>query len=584
MTKWISLLLCLCMMTSLCPAFAESEPEPEKTVHQIVEKTLPLYLDATDSSDETFYFVDGEDGIVWVDLETWTPTYQMLLSMGGTDTGMQLTGEAHDEVYTLTRENGAVMALDFEDDAIAFNDYNWFMSRSYAVSSVDELSLDSTDADGKPYVFQRQPEKSFDRPGGVKEYDLASYGIHLIHQDGKYLAPLNTIVDIGLSPKDGLSLNFNGQGVFLLANGLIGTPGNLTPLGELYYSAEPRERTQAEAEYGYGELCLLLDNFYGLKDLHQITSFDTLFANLGVQEALKSPDVGLADIALAAIIQLYLADAHSGVTMLSWMAPKDNDHKILRTERTVTRMQEFGQNYESVRREYYPNGVPGYEEVGNTAFITFDHFASPLYSGRLIYDVPEDQVEQYMPVDNMALVSYAHKQITRENSPIENVVLDLSCNGGGEINAAIFVISWFLGEAEIAYQDHNTGALSAAVYKADVNLDREFDEKDLLTGKNLYCLISPVSFSCGNLVPAAFKSSQKVTLLGQQSGGGGCVVAHATTAWGAMFQMSSSHNMSVFKNGSMYDIDQGVDPDHYLSKLSNYYDRTKLAGIINDMD
>ena len=83
------------------------------------------------------------------------------------------------------------------------------------------------------------------------------------------------------------------------------------------------------------------------------------------------------------------------------------------------------------------------------------------------------------------------------------------------MDAAVFVLGWFLGDAPFSVKNMTTGAMSTSVYRADVNLDREFDEKDTVADKNLFCLISPVSFSCGNLVPAALKSSQKVTLVGQ---------------------------------------------------------------------
>ena len=53
-------------------------------------------------------------------------------------------------------------------------------------------------------------------------------------------------------------------------------------------------------------------------------------------------------------------------------------------------------------------------------------------------------------IDTLGLIFYAHKQITREDSPIENVVLDLSLNGGGAIDAAAVVAAWFLGDAEIS--------------------------------------------------------------------------------------------------------------------------------------
>ena len=128
-----------------------------------------------------------------------------------------------------------------------------------------------------------------------------------------------------------------------------------------------------------------------------------------------------------------------------------------------------------------------------------------------------------------------------------------------------------------------TGAQSTALYRADVNLDRHFDEKDELAGKNLYCLTSPLSFSCGNLVPWIFKSSGKVTLLGDTTGGGSCVVLPMSSAWGSLFQTSGTSRISFVKNGSYYDVDRGVDPDVFLTKVSTFCDREKLTEIINNL-
>ena len=142
---------------------------------------------------------------------------------------------------------------------------------------------------------------------------------------------------------------------------------------------------------------------------------------------------------------------------------------------------------------------------------------------------------------------------------------------------------WLLGDAPFSIKDMATGAMSTAVYRADINLDHEFDEKDTVADKNLYCLISPVSFSCGNLVPAALKSSQKVTLIGRTSGGGSCSVQPMTTAYGTVFQISSALRMSFLKNGSFYDIDQGVEPDYYIDNIANFYDRAALTRYINSL-
>ena len=147
------------------------------------------------------------------------------------------------------------------------------------------------------------------------------------------------------------------------------------------------------------------------------------------------------------------------------------------------------------------------------------------------------------------------------------MVIDLSCNTGGMEDAAAFVCAWFLGESNIYMQNSLTGAQAVNVYRCDVNLDRVFDEKDTVSDLRLYCLISPVSFSCGNLVPCMLKASGKVVLVGQQSGGGSCQVHPFTTASGTFAQCSGYMHISSMKNGSFYDADQGVEPDVVLTRV-----------------
>ena len=129
-----------------------------------------------------------------------------------------------------------------------------------------------------------------------------------------------------------------------------------------------------------------------------------------------------------------------------------------------------------------------------------------------------------------------------------------------------------------------TGARATNAYKVDVNQDRVFDDKDsIYANYNLYCLISPLSFSCGNLVPWAFHASGMVTLIGDTSGGGSCIVQPMATAWGTIFQTSSPKRFSFVRNGSYYDIDRGVTPDVHLSRTRNFFDREAMTEIIHNM-
>ena len=591
--KMIVFIVCLSMLMTMGPAFAGTVET--EAGYEISQKMMPTYtLIESTCLDEPYYFIEGKKGIPYVEMEEYLTIYNALILGITTDAQMSLTSYADGDQYAWVRENGAAMMLDFEEDTITFNNYDAFISRSYALSFVDVLANQYYDSEGNPILFERQEDMSFDRPGEPKVFDLSLYGIDLICQDGKYYVPLQTIVDIIFAPHTNYTVLYNDEAVFYVGDGLIGSPGpdgqmTLTPLGEIYYSVPARERTEEEARFGYAELCLMLDHFYGLKDIHQITDFDTVFTQIGFKDALMSPDAGLADIALKAFISLYLDDLHTKFRMPSWMVPDDAEHEVLRTDRSMTKMLNNQKIFNEARLASNPDGVPHYQEIGNTAYITFDQFDSPVLAGgvELFYSLTDEQIEQAAlgdPADTIALAVYAHRQINRDNSPIENVVLDLSNNIGGGYDIAVFITAWFLGIADVAFQEQNTGALSALAYRADVNLDRVFDEKDVLTDKNLYCLISPVSFSCGNLVPACLKSSQQVTMIGRQSGGGSGGVQYESTAWGTFFRISGHRNISILKNGSFYDTDQGVLPDYYLSKLSSFYDREKLTDIINNMD
>ena len=147
--------------------------------------------------------------------------------------------------------------------------------------------------------------------------------------------------------------------------------------------------------------------------------------------------------------------------------------------------------------------------------ITFNTFVETPADVNYYETAPAAEAE-----DTIGLMLYAYAQITRENSPIENVVLDLSCNGGGDPNSAVLVLSAFLGEGYTSIQNTMSGAMATGVYNVDMNLDHQFDEKDRgLLKKRLFCLTSPLSFSCGNFVPCVFKNSHKVMLVGDTTGG-----------------------------------------------------------------
>ena len=575
-TRVLALLLALVLVFACAaPAYAETDGR-----HNIVSRSYTTYAGRTEdeklNQEITLYFIDGVDDLPYMELYDWAELlYFVCTDNGDKDYGLSI--DHNGDVITYERENGYTMDFDFTNDTLHYMDYDAFMHGSDDSTLIDLVSEKGTDENGNAELIMRDKMGSFDRYGDEMTVDLAAYNIHMIAQDGGYFVPLQTLCDFTLLAQQ-VSFVFNGQALFMASDNIFYdyNQQEYTEIADIYYSAPTGERSKELAEYSYNELCLVLDTFYGLKEAHDIQSFRQLFWQIGFDEVLSGTSAVDADNALKQIIDYYFDDLHSVFNEYSYLV--GNEPISSSTGIANRKYLEHRNTYQAARDAAYPDGWLQYEEVGNTAYITFDSFRSS-YNGWAYYKATEDETLD----DTVQQIIDAHKQITREGSPIENVVLDLSINSGGAVDAAIVVLSWFLGDAPFSVKNMATGAMSTAVYRADINLDHKFDERDTVADKKLFCLVSPVSFSCGNLVPAALKSSQKVTLIGRTTGGGSCIVQSVTTAYGTVFQISAPQRMSFLKNGSFYDIDQGVEPDCYISNIANYYDRAALTDFINGL-
>ena len=562
MKKILSILLALTMVLSLgVPAFAAD-------AHEITSAEFPIYHNSVSlGRDVKLCFLDGAADLPYIEANDFLSLLNDFI-LGSSEKGLCFTLEADGPVVTYIRQNpaenaddnGATMVLDFDRDTIAFVDYNLFCKMASSSTMLDLTRMDVFNAEGEPAALQKLDQGTLTRYGHEVVLPLGDYGIDLVWQDGLYLIPLQTMSDFIVAPGPGSGIYFNGKDLMFAAD------TRLCP--DFYYDTPTGERSEALAEYGYNELCLMLDYLYGMKDTHEIESFDQLFHDVGLQSLLKGTNAEYADRAIWHLIADFFDDLHSDWHAYSYLAGPV-DVKVPDGP-SVTRWVEAKREQLAAREKYYPDGVPGYEEVGNTAYITFDRFYIEGQDGDQFYHVED-------PMD------FEDTLINRENSPIENVVIDLSCNGGGHADTAIFAMAWFLGEASIGMKDTMTHAMCSSTYRCDANRDRKFDDSDTVKDKNLFCLISPVSFSCGNLVPCMFKESGKVTLIGRTSGGGACNVLPSCSAWGTSFQISAPRQLSFLKNGSFYNVDRGADPDYVLADLNEYYDRAALTDYINSL-
>ena len=632
----------ICLVTSLilllsCAVTAAAGilEEPE---HQIEMKTVPVCVgnpDNQNAGDFSLYFVDGVEDLAFVDLVDWVEVMNAFVPEAtGKYTGFQVTAEVVEDgtMVTLKRENGHEFAVDFENRLLIWDDYCGFLQGTSG-PYLDLTGLPEVDEQGQAVYLSRVDTR--ERHGHGPVLDLSGLSIPLIVQDGKYLVPLATMSAFTLFPKS-ISLYYNQEcliaaqishmenlkanlGEYLESTGLV-TPelkaeaeqncateeeqqayirnavmqtqagqeamaefqeGWDLSLYGLYAGTSPKgARSEELTAYSYDELCLELDFFYGLKDIHNIEDFATFFAQTGQEDLLLDPDALTADNVIYDMTCYWLDDGHSAPVSHSYLVdPEYTDENNLGF--SLSSSMDLAKTLLGLRGENPDAGEPYYEE-GNTAYVTFNSFY--LDTSLDYYAAAEEGSLPDISKDTISLLYYAHQQITREDSPIENVVLDLSTNSGGMAPAAIWVLGWFLGDAQLSVTHTATDAETTVAYRADVNLDHQFDEADTISDLNLYCLTSPMSFSCGNLVPWAFKADGRVTLLGRVTGGGSCSILYAVTPWGTSYQLSGPQRISFLKNGAYYDVDRGVEPDYFIRDYHTFYDREKLTEIINSLD
>ncbi|MGN0449129.1 MAG: S41 family peptidase [Ruminococcus sp.] len=541
----------------------------------IVKKEVTKYFSDDDGgvSEETVetYFSTKYDDIPFFSVDFCMPFFSDFYEKS------DLTSETSDDgnVVTYTNEDGSTVKFNYTEKYIEFNDYDLFLSLE-DYSPLETLApFASVATSDEPTILLQSPYDHY-YSGDTRRIELDDYQIPMIKSGDKLCIPVATFSDIFIS-ETGYNIVYNGEALFCTASSLLNGK-----LGELYYSVDSKDSISEDlARFNYYELCLNLDLRYGLKEAHQIKDFDSYLGRMGLKTEYLSGDVLRIEKANRKLYINCFADFHSGLLNKSPYLDKESS--------LIGNMYEYNNDFydrigsmqkSTTARKEKLGEVEPYERRGNTVFITFDEFTM-----KSAVDMYYTDNYEYVLTDTLDLFAYAVKRLQNEDSDAENVVIDVSCNGGGYNIACAYAISTILGQSNIVIRNPNTNALRQTITDADLNLDGKIDQNDKSMkelGKNIAVIVSDASFSCGNLLPCNLKSRDKdVLILGQQSGGGGCVVGYGATATGSFLQFSSTKQFTTMKNGYIKDIDDGIAPDISLS-LSKMYNRDYIVNLVSE--
>ena len=511
---------------------------------------------------DCLYFKEGAEDIPYVNIEELCNYY--------------FTVEYPEKYKVLiTSKNNnytSTVLIDLTKRKIYFSNYDHYISQFYSESS--KLFFDLANVQENDFI---KIEKSFNSWGAPIEVNFSGFEDFVLcaEIDGKlnYYVSLNTYGNLFTAFK---SVVYNGKEVYSVNKIIYNGFDNPKEFYRFDEGTGKKMRSSALTNFTYNELCINLDLNYGLKELHgnKFDCFDSYFEYVGLKSKLLNPDPEIFCKAIWDLCEAYFSDNHSNFKFASYYCGYDIAKKFaervetgdenLLTGNSISKKMEL---YYTARQNVYGEDIPGLEfsDDGKTAIVRFDHYTnSEDYDLNAIINETNQKLEKTTEdicnsiKENYTAIQkdidteyylYCVNKMIKENPEVENVILDMSNNTGGSCRTAVATLAWMLGEVQTNITNSITGAKCSSVYVCDINADGKFDENDTIKDKKLFCLISPASFSCGNMVPAMLKSSDRVVLLGETSGGGSAVVYPTMAADSTTLRISSRSVMSENTNG-----------------------------------
>lgn len=211
-------------------------------------------------------------------------------------------------------------------------------------------------------------------------------------------------------------------------------------------------------------------------------------------------------------------------------------------------------DYEDIiEKEYGKSGRPKIRIIdeGRTAIVVIDSFT---------VDTPDEFKND---LESIAL----------KNPLVENVIVDLTLNGGGNVGAVWRVLGYMTDDV-ILYHSQNPIDGSKVTY--------EIYDTYYAFDYNWFVLISPTTFSAANLLAAQAKELDIATVIGVKSTGGASSISGTVLPTGDVVFYSSSNVISTKTvDGDYLSVEYGVEPEYDFLSLYNLVDEAYIASVVN---
>ncbi|MBR3494689.1 MAG: hypothetical protein IKH38_04610 [Clostridia bacterium] len=422
-------------------------------------------------------------------------------------------------------------------------------------------------------------------------FDLARYGLPL-HTDGDEVwMPLS----VTASMMTDVSIRYavtNGRAVYVMA---YESPLSVDP----YYFDTPYfnggVRSEALAEAAYGELCFAMDYLYGCPGVIPIEEdlrargFDAALSAAGEEGAR------VRELLHAASFSEYLSGANLLSTRLTMDGHSFLGHSLdlfqgemymRRRELMMDVLASYTDLISALRARYHYDVKAVLERRRREAW---GPGARHIFGDTLVLTLPDFNVDTEawqayyagrapLPEDSVGLTARALEEAA-SHPEIRHFVFDVSTNGGGYDDALAAIIALATGSLTQPGEDVLSGQPFRITYEVDRNFDGVFDKRDAEVRYDFdyAVLTSRVSFSCGNLFPVLMRH-EGARILGEPSGGGGCVIAKCFSSEGLDFTISS--HMWRFRDTDGGLVEDGAPVDvAFSAEDADFYDLSHFRAL-----
>lgn len=446
-----------------------------------------------------------------------------------------ITSTDFDEVTEITETYWA--EIDFDKNTFTVNNYDFFAG--YAAET------DSDYGEGLNYVGADYIDgKSVVIPLGSYGFDLTTY---IEGTNELFLLPLD-IANLLFMHDIYYQVYYNGDEIygidtFGLSDGDEAAIALQNQIRESSYNLKDMSKEVKMATYNY--LALIMDYFYGLKaEKRYKTYYD-------IVQPYKDKFISGNDYTLYNVLHSLaykMDDLHTSHVFTGYY---EKPYDI------ILSIDDIG-----VKTQAFYRGLWATEDILKLKYVTPEVPSVRLISNGIIAVIHIDGFSIDTPDQFKA-------QLDSLPATVEDVVIDLAYNTGGNIGAVLRIFG-YLTEEQYKYHSQNPADGSAVTYY----IESDYNAYDY----NWYVLTSSVTFSAANMF-ASMAKEMNIPLIGQKSSGGASSIGAFVLPGGTALMMSTNNVLSYYIDKNYESVEDGIEVDY---NLTNVYSDFQLIKAINE--